>query len=462
MSKSRDIADSAATINFIDGLTSDAQTQLNTKATLDGSPTFTGTVTATAFSGDGSALTGVDSLPSQSGNAGNYLTTDGTDASWDAIASNPPVGAIDAGGLVLTNTNGTALISLSGASLANSNPQGYAGVGREDGSSYTDITAPHMAKYSTYYKRWFAVGYGWGGQSSQNDLSLWSSVDGITWAIYSSLRFLLGTSWTTGLTLRNNYDPPFAIDESNGRIWVAGVGTASTNIRLGYLDPSSGDSEGTLVTIGVNSGSSNGMICWMESIQPANIIYIVFQNTNNEPKFAYIPTGGTTGSFLGGSSNANENYQKWRFCWNYESSTSNYRMALLVGDQRQTYWLDSTNPIQSMSGPVNGSGGASYDQSNQIMMSDTHLMFTKNSTIYYKPFAGNAWRTNTNWSTRTSQLDISGLAMNYNPVDGYNYTITQRGQIHKFTDPAGTIECIGTTGFGIANQGNVRINFRST
>lgn len=84
MSKSRDIADSAATINYIDGLTSDAQGQLNDKATLDGSPTFTGTVTATAFSGDGSGLTGVDSLPSQTGNNGLFLTTDGSTASWAA------------------------------------------------------------------------------------------------------------------------------------------------------------------------------------------------------------------------------------------------------------------------------------------------------------------------------------------------------------------------------------------
>ena len=84
MSKSRDIADSAETINFIDGLTSDAQSQLDGKATLDASPTFTGTVTATAFSGDGSALTGVDSLPSQTGNNGLFLTTDGTNASWGA------------------------------------------------------------------------------------------------------------------------------------------------------------------------------------------------------------------------------------------------------------------------------------------------------------------------------------------------------------------------------------------
>jgi hypothetical protein len=37
------------------------------------------------FVGDGSQLTGIDGLPSQSGNSGEYLTTDGTTASWAAI-----------------------------------------------------------------------------------------------------------------------------------------------------------------------------------------------------------------------------------------------------------------------------------------------------------------------------------------------------------------------------------------
>ena len=112
MSKSRDIADSAATINYIDGLTSDAQGQLDDKATLDGSPTFTGTVTATAFSGDGSGLTGVDSLPSQTGNAGEFLTTDGTNASWTPLSTSPTLeatafGALSNGDKVVINVDGT-------------------------------------------------------------------------------------------------------------------------------------------------------------------------------------------------------------------------------------------------------------------------------------------------------------------------------------------------------------------
>jgi len=52
MSTARDIADSAATINYIDNVTSDVQAQINTIS------------------------------PSQTGNAGKYLTTDGSTASW--------------------------------------------------------------------------------------------------------------------------------------------------------------------------------------------------------------------------------------------------------------------------------------------------------------------------------------------------------------------------------------------
>lgn len=59
MSKSRDIADSAATINFIDTVTSNVQDQIDN----------------------------IDPLPSQTGNAGKYLTTDGTNDSWGEVAA---------------------------------------------------------------------------------------------------------------------------------------------------------------------------------------------------------------------------------------------------------------------------------------------------------------------------------------------------------------------------------------
>lgn len=55
--------------------------------TTDSGATVFGNVTATAFYGDGSNLSGVDALPTQTGNSGKYLTTDGSDASWDSVQS---------------------------------------------------------------------------------------------------------------------------------------------------------------------------------------------------------------------------------------------------------------------------------------------------------------------------------------------------------------------------------------
>lgn len=55
--------------------------------TSDSGATVFGNVTATAFYGDGSNLSGVDALPDQTGNNNKYLTTDGSVASWDSVQS---------------------------------------------------------------------------------------------------------------------------------------------------------------------------------------------------------------------------------------------------------------------------------------------------------------------------------------------------------------------------------------
>ena len=83
MSKSRDIADSAATINYIDTVTSNVQDQIDN----------------------------IDPLPSQTGNNGLFLTTDGSTASWAeaggiTLESDVAPGNINAGTVItLTITN---------------------------------------------------------------------------------------------------------------------------------------------------------------------------------------------------------------------------------------------------------------------------------------------------------------------------------------------------------------------
>jgi hypothetical protein len=88
---------SAAEIVYLDGVTSNVQTQLDGKAGL-ASPAFTGTPTApTASTGTNTTQVATtafvqqvalnNQLPLQTGNTGKYLTTDGTNASWAAITA---------------------------------------------------------------------------------------------------------------------------------------------------------------------------------------------------------------------------------------------------------------------------------------------------------------------------------------------------------------------------------------
>ena len=67
-------------LNYVDGVTSNIQTQLNTKQATLVSGTNIKTVNGTSLLGSGDIT--VSSLPSQTGQSGKFLTTDGTDASW--------------------------------------------------------------------------------------------------------------------------------------------------------------------------------------------------------------------------------------------------------------------------------------------------------------------------------------------------------------------------------------------
>lgn len=107
-------------LNFVDGVTSALQGQLDTKAPL-ASPALTGTPTApTAAGGDNSTQIATTAfvtnaafstvLPSQVGNSGNLLTTDGMNPSWTAppIASVSTVSVVTANGMAGTVANPTS------------------------------------------------------------------------------------------------------------------------------------------------------------------------------------------------------------------------------------------------------------------------------------------------------------------------------------------------------------------
>jgi len=135
---------SAAEIVFLDGVTSNVQTQLDGKAGL-ASPAFTGTPTApTASTGTNTTQVATtafvqqvafnNTLPSQTGNSGKYVTTDGTNASWATITI--PAQVYPSAGVAISTGSAWATSVAPGAS---------GNVLTSNGTSWTSTALPSSA-----------------------------------------------------------------------------------------------------------------------------------------------------------------------------------------------------------------------------------------------------------------------------------------------------------------------------
>jgi hypothetical protein len=96
MSKARDLANagtalttvSATELGYLDGVTSAVQTQINAKeATLPSQTGNTGKYLTTDGSAKSWGTVSQYALPTQTGNSGKYLTTNGTAESWGTVAT---------------------------------------------------------------------------------------------------------------------------------------------------------------------------------------------------------------------------------------------------------------------------------------------------------------------------------------------------------------------------------------
>lgn len=74
-------------LQYLDGVTSAIQTQLNTKAVYPDQTSNSGKYLTT--NGTATSWATVDALPAQANNSGYYLTTNGTIASWQPIVTDP-------------------------------------------------------------------------------------------------------------------------------------------------------------------------------------------------------------------------------------------------------------------------------------------------------------------------------------------------------------------------------------
>ena len=182
MSKARDLANagtalttvSATELGYLDGVTSAVQTQINSKeATLPSQTGNTGKYLTT--DGTDKSWAAVTTLPSQTGNSGKYLTTDGSTASWGAVGTtwtprygNPSVTAYSGA------YNGSLYIITAGAGTIFTSTDAITWTSRSTGFG-TD--AVYSVAWSANLSLWIIVG---------DNGKLATSPDGITWTLRTS------------------------------------------------------------------------------------------------------------------------------------------------------------------------------------------------------------------------------------------------------------------------------------
>ena len=238
MSNSRNIADSAPVINFIDGVTSNVQTQLDAKATY----------------------------PSQSGNNEKFLTTNGSAVSWADLPASGGVftatasGAIASGDKIVVNTDGT-ISAVTGSAVQNS-----------------VTTTNYMTGNGSLDN---AVGY----DTTNDRVIVAYSRDGVGVKARAGTVATDGTvSWGTEVTVEsgNSSEVVIAFDEAQSKFVIAFRDSSSYGkARPAIVDPSNNSiTLGTAVVFNSITHGTDGIQMTYDSDQ--NHIAVMSNNTSQQ------------------------------------------------------------------------------------------------------------------------------------------------------------------------------------
>jgi hypothetical protein len=277
----------ATELNYVDGVTSAIQTQLDGKvdeslfdakgdilvASADNTPAKLGVGTngyiLTANSG---ATNGIEwaaapiSLPSQTGNSGKYLTTDGTTASWGTVSSYsaPTLGSTSIGsGSTVTNIDGLTINSTTIPSSATLLTSGGA-LGTPSSGTLTNATGLPVSGITSSTSTALGLGSIELGHATDTTISRVSAgvvaIEGVNVVTTSSTDTLTNKTLssavaTTAFTLNATAELRLADTDSSHYVGFKSPGTVTTN-RIWTLPSADGTSGQTLSTNG------SGTLSW--------------------------------------------------------------------------------------------------------------------------------------------------------------------------------------------------------
>jgi hypothetical protein len=304
MSKARDLANagtalttvSATELGYLDGVTSAVQTQINSKigqstainpstVTAKGDllvGTGSGTVvaqpvgtngqvlTANSAQADGVEWTTLTALPTQTGNAGKFLTTNGTTASWGSVGLNWTVRKSAHGQQInafATNGSGTYVAGGDNGEIYSSTDSAITWTARTSQFGTTVITDVHFGNG-------LFVAVGQSGKIS-------TSTDGITWTARTSN---MGTNAIRQVIYANS-------------LWVAvGVGGGTTN--TGGVTYSTDGLTWTRKSQSISTGANYYSVIW----NGTNWVVATSSNGTNNYIYATAPSGTWTAAVAVNSS----------------------------------------------------------------------------------------------------------------------------------------------------------------
>lgn len=431
MSKARDIADSAATINVLDGVTA-TPAEINI---LDGVTSTTAElnlldgVTATTAelnhvdgvtSSVQTQLDGKATYPSQTGNSGKFLTTDGSTASWGAVSAG--VGALTDGSAVSTAgesgipTRSSIAVDYDTA-ISTADSDFFVGVDGQAMSPYNEDAGARArgfggVRWSNYWQRWFATTLDYQGGIIANNCRLVQSVDGVNWTDVGRLSVLGGTDIDKH-QLDDMYRPNFCFDDSNGRLFVAGYSNASPyNLTLGYVDLES-DRTGTEITSSSVSGANaQGHVCDWKWVEPLQQIIGTWYNRTGYFNTFSIAAGSTSITLphtnVSHSSGSNKRMQIY---WT-QTAASNYKFYI-QNDSTQYWYLEGSAFSGSLS---SGTRNDQWSEGYQGDMSASVLVQPTGTAIRYLSTANDDWKTTTNWATASLPTNSGLNFCKYDPV----------------------------------------------
>ena len=277
----------ATELNYVDGVTSAIQTQLDGKvdeslfdakgdllvASADNTPAKLGVGTnGYILTANSSATNGVEwaaapiSLPSQTGNSGKYLTTDGTTASWGTVSSYsaPTLGSTSIGsGSTVTNIDGLTINSTTIPSSATLLTSGGA-LGTPSSGTLTNATGLPVSGITSSTSTALGLGSIELGHATDTTISRVSAgvvaIEGVNVVTTSSTDTLTNKTLssavaTTAFTLNATAELRLADTDSSHYVGFKSPGTVTTN-RIWTLPSADGTSGQTLSTNG------SGTLSW--------------------------------------------------------------------------------------------------------------------------------------------------------------------------------------------------------